>query len=100
MLDDLCDLSSYEKVLTLYFTMCTIVSYIILLCLGLLESHLRILYDFYTKKTLFYPLEMLDDLCDLSSYEKVLTLYFTMCTIMSNIILQSFRLLVALMNFI
>jgi hypothetical protein len=43
---------------------------------------------------------MLDDLCDLSPYEKGLTFYFTICTIMFNIILQRLGLLVALMNFI
>jgi hypothetical protein len=43
---------------------------------------------------------MLDDLCDLSPYEKVLTFYFAMCTIMSYIILQSLGILVALRNFI
>jgi hypothetical protein len=43
---------------------------------------------------------MLDDLFDPSPFEKVLTFYFTMCTIMSSIILQSLGLLVALKNFI
>jgi hypothetical protein len=43
---------------------------------------------------------MLDDLFDLSPHEKVLTFYFTMCTIMSSTILQSLGLLVALKTFI
>jgi uncharacterized membrane protein len=95
MLDDLFDLSPHEKVLTVYFTMCTIMSSTILQSLRLLVAPENFIWFLY-QNTLFSQSGMLDDLCDLSPYEKVLTFYFAMCTIMSNIILQSLGILVAL----